>query len=209
MEVETLDSKEQHDSEEQTEGHSVRFEVEIIQAAFFSIFYKHIFVLHTAHQVPRDAFHFFYSNQYQSYQPYQHYQQRYNQEVNQGAPTSADATLLRTSSDIHNKPQETKAANNQRSNYDHTQTPNRGRGRRIFGRGSRNNYPVRNQDGSDIDRETITFLAADQTIQAMFKPYLLEGTVNGEKMIFLRDSGATRSFLRSDLVESKDINIDK
>ena len=43
----------------------------------------------------------------------------------------------------------------------------------------------------------------------MFKPYLLEGTVNGKKMIFLRDSGATRSFLRSDLVESKDINIDK
>ena len=43
----------------------------------------------------------------------------------------------------------------------------------------------------------------------MFKPYLLEGTVNGKKMIFLRDSGATRSFLRSNLVESKNINIDK
>ena len=43
----------------------------------------------------------------------------------------------------------------------------------------------------------------------MFKPYLLEGTVNGKKMTFLRNSGATRSFLRSDLVESKDINIDK
>ena len=36
------------------------------------------------------------SNQYQSYQPCQHYQQRYNTEINQGAPTSADATLLRT-----------------------------------------------------------------------------------------------------------------
>ena len=43
----------------------------------------------------------------------------------------------------------------------------------------------------------------------MFKPYLLEGTVNGQKMIFLRDRGSTRSFLRSDLVESKDVNIDK
>ena len=116
---------------------------------------------------------------------------------------------MRTSSDIHNKPHETTAANNHRSNYDHTRTPNRGRGRRFFGRGSRNNYQVRNQDGSDIDKETIHFLAADQTIQAMFKPYLLEGTVNGKKMIFLRDSRATRSFLRSDLIESKDINIDK
>ena len=43
----------------------------------------------------------------------------------------------------------------------------------------------------------------------MFKPYLLEGTVKGKKMIFLRDSGATWSFLRSDSVESKDININK
>ena len=149
------------------------------------------------------------SNQYQSYQPYQHYQQRYNQDVNQGAPTATDTTLLRTSTSNQNNPQETTTANNQRSNYDHTRTPNRGRGRRFFGRGSRNNYQGRNQDGSDIDRETINFLAADQTIHAMFKPYLLEGTVNGKKMIFLRDSGATRSFLRSDLVESKDIIIDK
>ena len=95
-----------------------------------------------------------------------------NQEVNQGAPTSTDATLLRASTDIQNKPQDTTTANNQRSNYDHARTPNRGRGRRFFGRGPRNNYPVRNQDGSDIDRETINFLAADQTIQATFKPFL-------------------------------------
>ena len=37
MKVETLDSKEQHDSEEQTEGHSVRSEVAIIQAALIRI----------------------------------------------------------------------------------------------------------------------------------------------------------------------------
>ena len=37
MEVETLDSKEQHDSGEQTEGHSVRSEVAIIQPALILI----------------------------------------------------------------------------------------------------------------------------------------------------------------------------
>ena len=35
--METRDLKEQHDSEEQTEGHSVRFEVAIIQAALIRI----------------------------------------------------------------------------------------------------------------------------------------------------------------------------
>ena len=37
MEVETLDSKVQHDSEEQTEGHSVRSEVGIKQATSIQI----------------------------------------------------------------------------------------------------------------------------------------------------------------------------
>ena len=118
MEMQTRDSKEQHDSEEQTGEQTVRIEVAIIRTALIRINTSRINHINIISK-------------------------KYNQEGNQGAPTSTDATLLRTSSDIHNKPQETTAANNQRSNYDHTRTPNRGRGRRFFGRGLRNSYPVR------------------------------------------------------------------
>ena len=103
---------------------------------------------------------------------------------------------MRTSRDIHNKPHEQpQQIISDRITFIHEHRTEVGAEDFLEEVSRNNNYQVRNQDGSDIDRETINFLAADQTIQAMFKPYLLEGTVNGKKMIFSQRQWSNPEFL--------------
>ena len=77
----------------------------------------------------------------------------------------------------------------------------RGRGRRNFGRP---NYGRRSQNA-----EISCLIKAEEDINSSFKPYMLKGTINGREVTFLRDSGASRSFIRSDLVQDGDIIPDK
>ena len=72
----------------------------------------------------------------------------------------------------------------------------RGRGRRNFGR---SNYGRRGRNA-----EITCLIKAEEDINSSFKPYMLNGTINGREVTFLRDSGASRSFIRSDLVQDRD-----